>query len=250
MGAHEIAESMKARMIAGDLKNGDKLPTVRALKEQLNVSQQTVASAYNMLADQGLVKTDRNSGTTVIAAPPGSAHLGTYKPGDLSVADPWKSTLGGDEAETTVLVQQFPALDREVDWGIPVGTVVVERTRIRTIDGIPAQHKLTVLPYAVAELVPDGFQGIPPMLAPVGAPPGTKPEGVRMADWLGWDIAHTEVTIGTGSMSHDACRMLNKPVGTPGTLITNISKDSSGNVLYVTVSTIPMHHHVTMTIVG
>ena len=250
MGAHSIANAIREAINSGKYPHGSRLPTVRELMARHDVSQQTVASAYNMLADQGLVKTSGSAGTTVIAAPPGTAHLGTYAPADLSVADPWTSTLGGEEKEETVLVRQFLSGAHEASWGIPEGTIVVERIRKRTIDGIPAQHKLTLLPYDTALKVPEGYTGVPPMLAPVGAPAPDKPAGVRMADWLGWDIAHTQVTISDKPMRDDACEMLGMPEGTPGRIITNVSKDSSGAVLYVTVTTAPVHHDITMTITG
>lgn len=250
MGAHEIAEDIKNEIIAGRIKFGDKLPTVRAQKERLGVSQQTVASAYGMLADQGMVKTDRNSGTTVIAAPPGSAHLGAYKPAELSVLDPWKVDGDGVGGEFALSIRQFEAGEREVAWGFPEGIAMVERIRLRTINDVPAHYRLTVIPYSVAALVPEGFQGVPPMLAPVGAPAPDKPEGVRMADWLGWDIAHSEITIKTQGMTEQVSEKLNKPNKTPGTVTTTIVKDSQGDVLYVTEFTVPMHHPITMTVIG
>lgn len=250
MGAHEIAEDIKREIIAGRIKHGQKLPTVRVQKERLGVSQQTVASAYGMLADQGMVKTDRNSGTTVIAAPPGSAHLGAYKPAELSVLDPWKVYGDGVGDEKTVSVRQYDAEDREAEWGFVLGTPMVERVRLRTIDGVPAHYRLTVLPYSVAALVPEGFQGVPPMLAPIGAPAPDKPEGVRMADWLGWDIAHSEITIKSQGMSKEAAELLGKPNQNPGMVVTTNVKDSQGAVLYVTEFTVPMHHALTMTVLG
>lgn len=250
MGAHSIANAIRAEIIKGTYAHGSRLPTVREMMARHDVSQQTVASAYGMLADLGLVKTSRSSGTVVIAAPPGTAHLGTYGPADLSVADPWASSLGGEEKEETVSLRQYLAGPQEAAWGIPEGTSVIERVRMRTIDGTPAQHKTTILPYDVATRVPEGYDGVAPMLAPVGAPPAGKPAGVRMADWLGWDIAYSKVLITNEAMRKDATDMLGMPEGTPGHVITNVAWDTSGAVLYVTVTTAPVHHGITMTIQG
>ncbi|AIA08595.1 UTRA domain-containing protein [Streptomyces noursei] len=134
--------------------------------------------------------------------------------------------------------------------GIEVGAEVVERTRIRRIDGLAVQHKLSVMPHDVASRSPEGYEGIPPMLAPVGAAPLSPPPGVRMAQWLGWDIERTEVRITAEPMTPAAAEALGVPQGTPGFRVENISRNSAGETVFATVTTTPLHHTVTMEIVG
>ena len=58
---------------SGQLKSGDKLPTVRALAEESGINVMTVSKAYNLLKQEGYIVTDRRKGAVVAVqskAPP------------------------------------------------------------------------------------------------------------------------------------------------------------------------------------
>ena len=61
---------MEAAVRAGDLTPGDRLPSVRSLAAQLEVSPTTVASAYGELRRRGIVTGTGRAGTTIRPAPP------------------------------------------------------------------------------------------------------------------------------------------------------------------------------------
>ena len=65
----QIIHQVQAAVTAGQLKEGDQLPTIRALHQQLNVNPNTVAKAYRELAHLGLVAAEHGSGC-FISAPP------------------------------------------------------------------------------------------------------------------------------------------------------------------------------------
>ncbi|MCX4547245.1 GntR family transcriptional regulator [Streptomyces sp. NBC_01565] len=250
VNSNGIAADIRRGIAAGQYRYGARLPSVRDLAERYEVSQQTVAAAYAVLAALGMVRTERGSGTVVTAGRSADAHLGTFTPPDLAAATAWKPSDGGQATEETTLVRQLAAPKYPADWGLAEGAQVVERTRIRSVDGIPAQHKMTVLPYEIAARAPEGHEGAPPMLAPVGAQPVKPPTGVRVADWLGWDVARTEAFITAEPMDPAASAALGMAEGTPGFRIANVTKDSEGNTVYVTVTTAPLHHRVTLDIIG
>ncbi|MEU2441823.1 GntR family transcriptional regulator [Streptomyces rubradiris] len=251
MNANTIATDIRRKIAAGEYRYGSRLPSVRDLAEQYGVSQQTAAAAYATLAALGLVRTERGSGTVVTAGPSADAHLGTFTPPDLAAGTAWQPTRTEAQAsEETTLVRQMTAPKAMEAWGISEGDQVVERTRIRSVDGVPVQHKLTVMPYELAARRPEGYDGIPPMLAPVGAEPVRPPKGVRVADWLGWDVAGTSCVITTEPMGDAACTAFKVPEGTPGFRIVAITSDSAGATVSVTVTTAPLHHRVTLDIVG
>ncbi|MFI9429133.1 GntR family transcriptional regulator [Streptomyces achromogenes] len=251
MNANTIATDIRRKIAAGDHRYGSRLPSVRDLAEQYGVSQQTAAAAYATLAALGLVRTERGSGTVVTAGPSADAHLGTFTPPDLAAGTAWQPTRAEAQAsEETTLVRQMTAPKSMEAWGISEGDQVVERTRIRSVDGVPVQHKLTVMPYELAARRPEGYDGIPPMLAPVGADPVRPPKGVRVADWLGWDVVGTSCVITTEPMDDAACAAFKVPEGTPGFRIVAITRDSTGATVSVTVTTAPLHHRVTLDIVG
>ncbi|MFI9187643.1 GntR family transcriptional regulator [Streptomyces goshikiensis] len=250
MNSNAIAADIRRGIAAGEYRYGAKLPSVRDLAERYEVSQQTAAAAYAVLAALGLVRSERGSGTVVTAGRAADAHLGHFTPPNLAVAKAWRPAPGGEASEETTLVRQLRAPKYMEAWGISEGDQVVERTRIRSVDGTPSQHKLTVLPYAIAARAPEGHEGAPPMLAPVGSGPIKPPPGVRVADWLGWDVAHTEATITAEPMDPAASAALGMTEGSPGFRIVNITRDSEGATVFITVTTAPLHHRVTLDIVG
>lgn len=66
----QIAEQVSRAIGAGELREGDKLPTIRALAGQLGVNRDTVALAYDALARERLVETTVGRGTFVRQATP------------------------------------------------------------------------------------------------------------------------------------------------------------------------------------
>jgi GntR family transcriptional regulator/MocR family aminotransferase len=63
-----IAALVRARIVAGDLHPGERLPPVRALAHELQVGRHTVEEAYAELAAEGLIESRVGQGTFV--APP------------------------------------------------------------------------------------------------------------------------------------------------------------------------------------
>ncbi|MBE5881601.1 MAG: GntR family transcriptional regulator [Lachnospiraceae bacterium] len=49
----------------GRLKPGEKLPTVRALAEEIGINSMTVSKAYQLLKQEGYIMTDRRNGVRV-----------------------------------------------------------------------------------------------------------------------------------------------------------------------------------------
>lgn len=72
----QIRSQIADQIRTGHLADGQRLPTVRQLAADLRVAPGTVARAYTTLEQQGLIRTRRSRGTTVIApasAPPPDA---------------------------------------------------------------------------------------------------------------------------------------------------------------------------------
>ncbi|MEV4555875.1 GntR family transcriptional regulator [Kitasatospora sp. NPDC049285] len=61
----QVRSQIAAQARAGELPVGLKLPTVRALAEQLGLAANTVARAYRELEADGVVETRGRAGTTI-----------------------------------------------------------------------------------------------------------------------------------------------------------------------------------------
>jgi GntR family transcriptional regulator len=66
----QIVEQVKQQVLSGALKPGDQLPTVRALALELRVNFNTVARAYRLLDEAGIISTQQGRGTYILEVPP------------------------------------------------------------------------------------------------------------------------------------------------------------------------------------
>jgi GntR family transcriptional regulator len=66
----QIVEQVKQQLVSGLLKPGDQLPTVRALALELRVNFNTVARAYRLLDEAGVISTQQGRGTYILEVPP------------------------------------------------------------------------------------------------------------------------------------------------------------------------------------
>ena len=69
-GASVIAAKIEEAIVRGQLSPGARLPTVRELAAEIEVSPATVAAAYRVLNERGLITANRRRGTVVAPQPP------------------------------------------------------------------------------------------------------------------------------------------------------------------------------------
>jgi GntR family transcriptional repressor for pyruvate dehydrogenase complex len=66
----QIADQIEKRILNGELRSGDRLPTERELAEQFRASRTAVREAMKILAQQGLIEMRPGRGTIVIDGAP------------------------------------------------------------------------------------------------------------------------------------------------------------------------------------
>ena len=90
----QIYEKYRSRILSGDLPGGTKLPSTRQISTELGVARNSVISAFNQLAAEGYVITEKGSGTYVRSSLPidrsGQANEYSLKEGMIS---PWGSRV-------------------------------------------------------------------------------------------------------------------------------------------------------------
>lgn len=65
----QIVEQIRQRVSTGELRPGDQLPTVRQMATELRINFNTVARAYRMLDETGLISTQQGRGTYIWEGP-------------------------------------------------------------------------------------------------------------------------------------------------------------------------------------
>ena len=66
----QIMNQIEQLVSGGRLKPDDQLPTVRALASELRVNFNTVARAYRLLDEAGIISTQQGRGTYIMTKPP------------------------------------------------------------------------------------------------------------------------------------------------------------------------------------
>ncbi len=66
----QIVNQIQQQVAGGTLEPGAQLPTVRALASELRINFNTVARAYRLLDDAGVISTQQGRGTFVQVKPP------------------------------------------------------------------------------------------------------------------------------------------------------------------------------------
>lgn len=65
----QVSDQIRQMVAAGLLKPDDQLPTVRQLAAELRVNYNTIARAYRLLDEAGLISTQQGRGTYIWARP-------------------------------------------------------------------------------------------------------------------------------------------------------------------------------------
>lgn len=125
----EVAEVLRQQILSGELKFGERLPTLRELTEQLGVARMTVVQAMNALEEEGLI--DRQSGR------------GTFVR-EVTVADRYTLQMNAELSQLHSMVSQLEVSVLEGESTIDSddnGQPQYRRmTRIHAKDGKPFCH--------------------------------------------------------------------------------------------------------------
>jgi DNA-binding GntR family transcriptional regulator len=118
-----IVEHFRAQIEAGELRPGDRLPTVREIAETWSVARQTANKAISTLSHAGLVSTAGRGGTVVLdRSPEASVTVAIDRPGRVAVAGTEVSAASAAVAEqlgvepgSTIIVVRLKATPAEED---------------------------------------------------------------------------------------------------------------------------------------
>jgi DNA-binding transcriptional MocR family regulator len=141
--AREIAESLELAIDAGRFRPGERLPTIRALAEELRVSPTTVNAAYAALRARGRVGGNRRGGSIVIGRPAFQTGLVDAPPSaarNLAVANPDPAFLPALRPIVREAVHERRLYGESRDSP----ALLAEARRWFSRDGVPADHLAVV----------------------------------------------------------------------------------------------------------
>jgi GntR family transcriptional regulator len=129
---HQLYEILHEKILLGELKPGDQLPTENELIEQYRVSRITVRRVLNMLVQEGLIYRQAGRGSFVAHATleHGLSHI-------VSFTEDMRRR--GFEVSTRVLFSGLVAAGEELakKLDVPVGQELARIERLRLADGEP-----------------------------------------------------------------------------------------------------------------
>jgi GntR family transcriptional regulator len=99
----QVRRQIAGHIATGALREGDRLPTIRALAGELGLAANTVSRAYKELETAGLILTRRRTGTVVLA-PRGNAADAALRRSAASYAAAARQA-GLDETEAVDLLR-------------------------------------------------------------------------------------------------------------------------------------------------
>ena len=178
----QIADAIRSRIVAGDLKPGDRIPSMRDLVKNYGVSTHTAQRAIQVLAQSGLVEVGLGSRGSKVRKPPEMVERsGSYtRPAAPGAGPRYKDKTRRGEIGPTGAPKFVADL-----LGVAEGDVVVVRRRTMVDPETEDPHELVSSFYpaeiamgtALARREPlEG--GSPDELARLGFPPGPATEWV------------------------------------------------------------------------
>jgi DNA-binding transcriptional MocR family regulator len=161
--ATEIAAELERAVGEGALPPGQALPPLRELAAELGVNPNTVAAAYRLLRDRGVIQTAGRRGSRVrarpasaprdrigVAVPPGARDLSTGNP-DVGLLPPLGEALAAAAADhtRTPMLYGMPGVDAELSAlaraaldadGVPDGPIAATSGSLDAIERVLTAH--------------------------------------------------------------------------------------------------------------
>ncbi|KDN80434.1 GntR family transcriptional regulator [Kitasatospora cheerisanensis] len=149
-GYADIAGHFRRQIEGGELRPGDRLPTLREVMQEFGVAQQTASRAYARLRTEGLTTATTGGGTVV--APYGSDGVAARVAAHAATG----RALAQGETSRILEVGTVPA-DETVAHrlGVEPGTPVHVRRRVVSRGGVPVHYSSSYYPAYVIEAVPE-----------------------------------------------------------------------------------------------
>jgi DNA-binding GntR family transcriptional regulator len=148
----QVVRQLRAQIAAGELNDGDRLPSQRQMMARWHISMQTASKVIGAMKTEGIAVP--SVGRDTLVAPGAAARVAAAAQGTSSVpATSLPPAPGGAVTAVTAGKAAAPAPVAEI-LGIPSGRRALRRTETREDNGQPASVTVSWYPPAIADQAP------------------------------------------------------------------------------------------------
>jgi GntR family transcriptional regulator len=210
----QLASIMRDRILSGLWKPGEEIPTLDQLVEEFSVARVTVRQAVQMLADEGLLSSQRGRRTFVIWEPPHGDDANPLFSYTGSI-----DTESGNYSINVLSKQEFEELPPHL---ASMGTPSSGYMRIRKVDldnGVPYVTSDNYVALSIYKRIPANAEGnvkLSRLVRDHARPP----------------LAAGKERITVTAMNYEEATVLQVPIGSPGARITRVFLTQDGKIGY------------------
>jgi GntR family transcriptional regulator len=149
----QVVRQLRAQIASGELREGDRLPSQRAMMARWHISMQTASKVIGAMKTEGIAVP--SVGRDTVVAPGAAARIAAASIGTAATtADP--APAAGDSVTVTAVTTTRAAAPAQVAaiLGIPSGRRALRRTETHSADGQPAAITTAWYPSAIVAAAP------------------------------------------------------------------------------------------------
>jgi DNA-binding GntR family transcriptional regulator len=147
----QVVRQLRAQIAAGELNDGDTLPSQRQMMARWRISMQTASKVIGALKTEGLAIP--SIGRDTIVAPGAAARIAAASAGTATTTAGPAPAAGDSVTAVTATRTAAPAQVAGI-LGIPSGRRALRRTETRSADGQPASITTAWYPPVIADAAP------------------------------------------------------------------------------------------------
>lgn len=155
----QLYEHLRAAILAGQLQKGTKVPSTRALADELGVSRNTVLNAYDQLLAEGYLESSEGRGTFVTRMLP-EGYLAASQRSHAKRPAPSQRHRLSQRAETTLRAPTMPSMPRtgRLQQAFRTGTPALEAFPFELWGRLVTRHAHRLTPAHMIYQEPAGFR--------------------------------------------------------------------------------------------
>lgn len=217
----QVADTLRRRIVRGEYRKGDVIPTAAQLEQLFSVSNITIRKALAILSEEGWIQGRRGVGTVVVRVPE-TQRVNIAVSGDFT---DWVDTASGKslpiEQKLLGLGEESGPADVCRQLGLAPGEPLWVMRRLRSISG-------NIISYHVNFGQPEAMAGVS-----AANMAGNRNFVDLLRARVGADLDRMDQTVEASVADRDLAMLLKVDFGTPLFYVENVYRDRSGKAVAV-----------------